>query len=200
MATVCRRCGVMPTHSPIAGLCALCQLQAFAKKYPTQAAQGATKMPTGNVKIWWNVQAQAYNMVTPYDQNFVNTFSLLVPGSDRHWDRDSKTWTFTERFFTPIKDLAEKVFRCTATVVTRDMAEKAAAGAGSSSSSAASSKSNKIDSVMADFVRLLPYTAARKAWLLACTELHPDKGGSLDKMSSLNAAWQRIEKEFFNQG
>lgn len=56
-----------------------------------------------------------------------------------------------------------------------------------------------IDTVLVQFVRLLPYDAARTAYRKAQLTLHPDAGGDSNKASALNVAWQRIEKEIYGQ-
>jgi curved DNA-binding protein CbpA len=51
-----------------------------------------------------------------------------------------------------------------------------------------------------EFFRLAGPDAMLKAYRAAALTLHPDRGGSMDVMSSLNAAWDRIQKEVFKVG
>ena len=132
-------------------------------------------------------------MVTPFNRSFVDALKALAPGGDRIWDADKKTWMISERIVLLVKDLAEKSFRVQATFISKQQAQNASAPPRTTTVA-------PIDKLMLDFFRLLPYNAARKAYQIAAMELHPDRGGSLEKMTQLNAAWARIEKEFFKIG
>ncbi len=46
------------------------------------------------------------------------------------------------------------------------------------------------------FARLLPYRAARLAYHEAAKLLHPDRGGSVEKMQVLNLAWRAAEEVY----
>lgn len=48
----------------------------------------------------------------------------------------------------------------------------------------------------------LPYILydARKAYLALAKEVHPDKGGSEERMKQINMAWARIEELFDRHG
>lgn len=149
-------------------------------------------MPTGSVRIWYDPQADAYRVVTPFNQAFVDAIKKLVPISDRAWDASSKTWTITERFMGPVCSLAEKAFKCKATVVTKAQAQAA--------SMPPVVRQAPLDSVILDFFKLLPFEAAQGAYRKAALTLHPDRGGSMESMSRLNAAWQRLETELYGRG
>lgn len=154
-------------------------------------------MPSGNVRIWWDVSVGAFRMAAPYNAKFLELLKSLVPGSDRSWDDQTKIWTFTERFYGAIKNLLDQVYGATnISVVTRQQAEAAAAA---QSAGARAISSNPIDTTILQFFKMLPYDAARKAYIVAAAQLHPDKGGSLDSMSTFNAAWQKLEREFFKK-
>ena len=52
------------------------------------------------------------------------------------------------------------------------------------------------EQVCLDFVKIIPRSVLKKAYLLAANELHPDKnGGDGSKMAALNNLWSRIEQE-----
>jgi hypothetical protein len=163
----------------------------FASQIGSQGGQPVmTSSNSQNVRIWWDQAVNAYRMTVPYNPSFNETFKTLIPHSDRAWSPDSKTWTITENYFNATKSLVEKIFG-NATVITRSAQEKA--------SQPPPVKTAPIDQVLLQFVRLLPYDAARRAYLLAANALHPDKGGDMTKMADLNACWQRLEKEWFNK-
>jgi curved DNA-binding protein CbpA len=53
---------------------------------------------------------------------------------------------------------------------------------------------------MTSFVKLVPYDAMTKAYRAAAMTYHPDRsGGDMEKMTQLNALWERIKKEVYNQ-
>jgi len=104
-------------------------------------------------------------------------------------DDSTKIWTFTEKWLAPTLALI-KLIGVNPVVITR-----AQAGA----SAGASSSRKPIDAVLLDFVKLLPFDAAQSAYRKAALAFHPDKGGDMARMSALNAAWERIQKEVYQQ-
>lgn len=146
---------------------------------------------SGNARIWWDSSVNAYRMTVPFNAQFNELFKNLIPHSDRDWNKDSKTWTITERYFDPTKSLITKMFG-NVVVIDKATAEKA--------SQPPPVKTAPIDNVFNQFVKLLPYESMRKAYLHAAAVLHPDHGGDMGKMSDLNACWQRLEKEWFKKG
>jgi hypothetical protein len=52
------------------------------------------------------------------------------------------------------------------------------------------------EAAMFEFFEVCPLTSLKAAYRHAATQLHPDKqNGDSDKMSKLNAAWDKLEKE-----
>lgn len=152
--------------------------------------------PTGNIRIWWDASVSAYRMASPYNASLVDTIKTQIPVSDRSYDPATKIWTFVERQLAPLQALL-KMLNMGSTVVTRQQAE---ASASQQTSSAGTSGRNvkPLDTVIVEFVRLLPLDAAKKAYRAAAMDLHPDKqGGRSDKMQALNMAWDRIQKEVY---
>ena len=145
-----------------------------------------------SIKIWWDESVAAYRVTTPYNETFFNLLKQLIPFSDREWDKSSKTWTVTERFMEPIRQLAEKTFRDTATVITKAQSQK--------SSVPPALAKQPLDGVICQFFRLLAYEDAQAAYRKASMRLHPDRGGSMEQMTALNSAWTRLEKELFKKG
>lgn len=149
-------------------------------------------MPT--VKIWYDVAIDGYRVVTPFNAAFKDLFKSLIPVSDRTWDDEQKVWTITERFLDPTVALVEQVFKTKPQVLSKQQAQAA--------NLSKSVSLESLDVTLAKFMRILPYDAALKAFRLAALELHPDRnpGSSMDKMSTLNQLWTKIEKELYGKG
>ena len=148
--------------------------------------------PVTNVRIWWDTSVSAYRVSFPYDKVLVEFLSKQVPISDRHWDPTLKIWTCAERVLTPMLAFF-KMLNITPSVMTRQQVES------QHSTGPVSQRVVPLDTVLCEFVRLLPYTAAQKAYRAAAMELHPDKGGDATKATSLNVVWARIAKEVYGQ-
>lgn len=147
-----------------------------------------------NVRIWWDASVAAYRMASPYNRDLVESFKKAIPISDRSFDPDTKIWTFVDKQYTNVMNMF-KLLGVTPTVVTRQQAEAAA----QSSSPSGPRRGTPIAELALEFLRLMPYEATLKAYRVAAMQLHPDRGGSMDKMSALNAAWARLEKELYQQ-
>jgi hypothetical protein len=150
-----------------------------------------------SIRIWWDTSVQAYRMVSPYNQDLVTALKSFIPVSDRSYDPATKIWTFVERQYTPLLSLLAKL-NCTPQVMSKQQVEQAAQQTSQQAGTAAV-RVKPLDSVLIEFVRLLPYDAARTAYRKAAMELHPDKGGDPAKAASLNDAWTRVAKELYGQ-
>lgn len=158
-----------------------------------------TMSPTQtSVRIWWDASVSAYRLSSSYNKDLVDALKSQIPASDRSMDSRTKIWTFTEKWLTPIQATI-KLINAQLTLITRAQAEQARVGATGAGAGAGSSSRRPIDAVIVDFVKLLPYDAAQSAYRKAAMLLHPDRGGSMESMSALNAVWERIQKEVFNQ-
>jgi hypothetical protein len=147
---------------------------------------------SSTTKIWWDTTVDAYRVVTPYRPQFVELLKQLLPASDRAWDAASKTWTITEKFLPSVKDLTERIFGGTATIVSRQQAQAAQQPPPQRGGAA-----TPVGKLIEEWFQLLPYSAAQKAYRYGAMELHPDRGGSMETMSKFNALWQQIEKLHF---
>ena len=147
---------------------------------------------TSGTKIWWDTSVDAYRVVTPYRPQFVELLKQLLPASDRAWDAASKTWTITEKFLPSVKDLAERIFGGTATIISRQQAQAAQQPPPQRGGAA-----TPIGKLLEEWFQLLPYESARKAYRDGALALHPDRGGSMETMSRFNSLWQQIEKLHF---
>lgn len=152
------------------------------------------------VRIWWDASIGAYRMTSPFNRSLVDALKVSIPASDRSYDPITKVWTFAERHLQPTVTLIKGVMGGQPQVVSRQQVESAAAsqGPGGATHNIASAAAS-LDAVMIAFVKVLPFEAAQKAFRHAAMMLHPDRGGSMDKMATLNATWQRLEKELWNQ-
>ncbi len=174
----------------------------YGKVPPMPSYQHTTQQQsTAKCRIWYDVDIQAYYISTPYSEQFVNFIKIAVPVSDRGYDPSTKHWTFTEKWFDVVLDLAKKVWRNPGEVVctTKAQAEQAAqAQASSQQQRTTSAPVHKapLDQIFADFMRLISFDAANAAYRKAALEFHPDRNqGKDDKMSHLNALFTRIKEE-----
>lgn len=148
--------------------------------------------PQSNIRIWWDTSVAAYRMSSPFNRELVEGIKSSIPISDRSYDPQSKIWTFTERMLTPLQAML-KMLNMQAVCITRQQAEQA------SQSSPSQQRGKPLDTIIIEFVRLVPYDCMVKAYRAAAMTLHPDRGGSMDAMSSLNSTWSRLEKEVYNK-
>jgi hypothetical protein len=149
--------------------------------------------PVGNIRIWWDTSVSAYRMASPYNAALVDAIKAQIPISDRSYDPATKIWTFVERVLTPLQALL-KMIGAQATVITKQQAEAAS----QQSQAGSTQRGVPLDQVIIEFVKLCPPAAMTKAYRAAALELHPDRNsGNSDKMSRLNTAWDRIQKEVY---
>lgn len=148
--------------------------------------------PRQTVRIWWDNSLSGYCITTPWSKEFVDTIKMLIPHSDRAFFEDKKMWCFSEKYLDGVKSLCEKIYGLgSVVVITKAQTQQ-------STSSSPMAKAS-INDAMAEFMRVIPYEAAQKAFRHAAMMLHPDRGGDMEKMARLNAAWERIRKEIYNE-
>ncbi len=147
--------------------------------------------PVTNVRIWWDTSVGAYRMASPYNKDLVEGIKKQVPVSDRSFDPQTKMWTFVERQLAPLQGLF-RLLGVTPTIVTRQQAETA-----QQSTPQGNQRGMDLAAVAVEFCRIAGVDALKKAYRDASMRLHPDRGGSMDQMSALNAAWTRLEKELY---
>jgi hypothetical protein len=145
------------------------------------------------VRIWWDLKISAYRLSFPYNKELVELLKDRIPVSDRSFDDASRTWIFNEKQL----DFVQNILKFVNAQV--KLTSRADAEAHASTSHARSSSRSPVDTAIIEFVRLTPYSAMQKAFRFAQMELHPDKGGDPDKSARLNAAWERVKKEVYNQ-
>lgn len=149
---------------------------------------------TTAVKIWWDVEIGAYRLSSSYNEALVKLLQEHIPISDRQFNERSRIWTFSEKWLTPIEALFKQFLNITPNITTRTQAEAHASKKPSSSTS-----NSPIEAMTIEFVRLVPYGDAQRAYRAAQLIHHPDRGGDAAKAARLNVAWERIKKEIYNQ-
>jgi len=152
-----------------------------------------TMTPVTNVRIWWDAPIAAYRLSSPYSKDLVEGLKTTIPISDRSFDPTTKVWTFVERQLDPLLKFL-KLMNVQPVVVTRQQVEAA-----SQSTPQGPRKGAALAEVALEFIRVAGPDAMLKAYRAAAMTLHPDRGGSMDKMSALNAAWERLQKEVYGQ-
>src|SRR5258708_3992198 len=130
-------------------------------------------------RVWWDNDLQAYRCSTPYSKEFVEFIKIAIPVSDRAYDPTTKIWAFAEKYLDVITDTARKVWKGPGEVVVITKAQTQQA-----TNSPAVTKQTP-EQVLVEFVKLLPIDALIAAYRRASMELHPDKGGSMEKMAML---------------
>lgn len=145
-----------------------------------------------NIRIWWDASVQAYRMASPFNKELVEGLKGLIPHSDRSFDPNTKIWTFVEKWLTPTA-LMLKLLQCSPTVITKAQSEQAAQSTGTT----APRRGAPLADTALEFLRVAGQDAMLKAFRAAALTHHPDRGGSMDSMSTLNALWDRIQKEVY---
>lgn len=154
-----------------------------------------TMTPVTNVRVWWDPTILAYRVASPYNKDLVETLKKHIPYSDRSFDEVTKTWIIVERQLTPLQGLFT-LLGIKPSLLTRQQVEAAA----QQSQSAGAQRGQPLDAIALQFVKLVPMQAMQKAYRLAALELHPDRNqGDGSRMASLNAAWERLQKEVYGQ-
>lgn len=150
-------------------------------------------------KVWWDAPVSAYRAQFPFKQQVVDFLKGNIPHSDRSWEDSTKTWTFTETYFDGTVKFLRLVYGDQeVAVVSRQQYEQAQAPP----RSVAVRNADSNTMMLADFMRLLPYEAAREAYRRAAILLHPDRNkenDAMEKMSKINALWTKIQKEIYGQ-
>lgn len=148
-------------------------------------------------QIWWDDSILAYRAKFPFKQTVVEFLKKNIPHTERSWDESTKIWTFTESYLAGMTQFCQLVYgNSEVAVVTRQQTEQAK----QPRQGISPSKLTSTDAQLAEFMRLIPYEAAKAAYRQAAILLHPDKrGGDMETMSKVNAIWTKIQKEVYGQ-
>jgi hypothetical protein len=155
-------------------------------------------------RIWWEETSQSYAASWPYNEKFLEALKILIPSGDRTIDGTTKIWYVQEKYGLYLRQLAESSFGVGCVSFTsKEVAQQARAyqsqARGAQGSYLQPSVGTTEDCVVA-FFTLIPYNVAKRAYLSAAQELHPDKPqGDAEKMTKLNELWKRIEKELYKR-
>lgn len=142
--------------------------------------------------IYWDKDIQAYHMKMPYMAKLIEFLKRQIPHSNRQFDETTKVWTFTEEYLDGTVAFAKLCFgNSEVAITTREMVER--------TSTPIIASRSPIGDVCYQFMKAIPYEAARKAYREAAVRLHPDQGGDMAVMSNVNALWTKIEKEVYGQ-
>lgn len=157
-------------------------------------------------QLFWDSSIQAYRLKMHGEwqktEKIVEFLKQQIPHSDRNLDvvilpngKKDYTWTFTEKYFDGTVKFLELIFgKGETAVITRAQVEAAQAPRQAMVSSG-SPQAN----MCLEFLKAIPYEAAQKAYREAAIRCHPDRGGDMEKMSTINSLWTRIQKEIYGQ-
>ena len=196
MTSSCYACGInidaRSSNYPFCDKCALIYTTQSKWYLPKQEAK-----PVAKCMIYWDVKVQAYQLQMKSDfgkiEKTVQFLKQAIPHSDRNWNPDTKTWTFTEKYLDGVQKFCVLIFgQQEVATLTRDKVE-------GQTRSVSVQSTNTLDLAILTFMKLLPYEAAQRAYKMAAMTLHPDRGGDMELMTKLNQAWSKIEKEVYKQ-
>jgi hypothetical protein len=155
-------------------------------------------------RIWWDQTAEAYVLSVSYSESFVNAIKQLIPSGSRQYDPNTKFWYVKEDYGEFIRKLAETTFGVgSISFTSKQVAEQSQQARSRTNASGAmlnpSTGGSTEDAIVA-FFGLLPFEAAKKSYLIAAQQYHPDHNpADGEKMMKLNQLWDRIQKEFFKR-
>jgi hypothetical protein len=158
-------------------------------------------------QLFWDASISAYRLKMQADytriERIVEFLKKQIPHSDRELQvtidpktqRKDYTWTFTEKYFDGTVKFLHLVFGSgEVAVISRAQVEQTQAprmpmqAAGS-----------PLANTCYEFLKLIPFEAAQKAYREAAVRCHPDRGGDMEQMSKINALWTKLQKEIYNQ-
>lgn len=157
--------------------------------------------------IFWDTSVQAYRLKLQGDyakiEKVVEFLKKQIPFSDRELvvkvdpvtTKKDYTWTFTEKYFDGTVKFLHLVYGAQeVAAVSRAQVEAAQQPRMNMTASA-----NPMASACFEFLKIIPYEAAQKAYREAAFRMHPDRGGNMEEMSKMNALWTKLQKELYNQ-
>ena len=199
----CSVCGILlPTNLLFMGICGFCHAHARMHPFTQQNPQPQGGQQVIKCKIWWDSQCDAYVVSSSYKADLVAALKTLIPSGERRYDDQTKFWYVKEAYGDMILKTAKKAFGDSfVSYVSKQVAEQNASAQNHYSNNNSVQRSNTTtEDVIAELVKLMPYEALKKAYLLTAQVLHPDKPtGNAAKMARLTELWSRIEKELFKK-
>lgn len=169
--------------------------------YPMHTGNVQANSPTQKqCKFTWDMPRMAYAIECQYQPNFIEFIKAKIPGSDRAWDTTSKTWYIKEAWFDIMFELASQLWPGAVAVLTRADAERAWKEQEQARIAMLAAQRQAVlgpfENALLEFCALCDVDALRAARNKMALALHPDKGGSPEKMAKINAAWFIVEQEF----
>jgi hypothetical protein len=159
-------------------------------------------------RIWWDNSLDSYVVSSSYSSKLVDSLKQFIPSGSRDFDPQTKFWYVKEQYGEFIRQVAESAFGVgSVSFTSKNVTGQSTTGQQNGSQQQAytgrpvvPTNLQSTESVVVAFFDLLPYDAAKKAYILASAQLHPDKpSGDGVKMSRLNELWQRLEKEYYRR-
>lgn len=133
----------------------------------------------GRATLW--VDKGWIHVRTPFDRAFIDALKALVPASDRRWDNDEKIWKVAAAWANELEPLVTRFYGPPTILEPEVVVVAAPAGAAHDPFGA--------------LLRLAGDDALKRIYRQLAAELHPDRGGSPERMIELNQAWEQIRKE-----
>jgi hypothetical protein len=147
---------------------------------------------TGQVKIWYDTQVDAYRLMMPYHAGLVQFLKDKIPYSDRSYDKSTKIWTFKENWLDAVTLTVKGMFGTAPVIITKAQAQTA--------QTPPTVTKTKIDVVVLEFVKVVGEESMIKAYRDAMMRHHPDRGGDIAKATKINELWNKMKQELFNNG
>src|SRR5215469_454412 len=151
--------------------------------------------PLIKCRIFWDTNLNSYIVQSKFNERLVEGLKNIIPSGQRHWDPQNKAWYVDETWGEPVRKIAEACLgQGTVSFVSRTVSQQYTQ---QQNSQAFTPSPQTGSNDVLELFGLFTYDAVRKAYLLTCQTLHPDKqGGDATKMSRLNELWQKVEKNF----
>jgi hypothetical protein len=152
-------------------------------------------------RIWWDSNLNCYTVSSSFSAKLVDSLKQFIPSGARDFDPQTKFWHVGEQYGEFVKQVAESAFGVgSVSFTSKNVTQQAGSHQAYTGRPVVASNDTTTEGALLAFMNLLPYDAAKKAYIVASATLHPDKpGGDGQKMSRLNELWQRLEKEFFKR-
>jgi hypothetical protein len=152
-----------------------------------------------NVSIVWDMTINAYKLSSSFNDELRQFLSKQIPVSDRYWKADTREWIYVERQHKPILAFLA-LMGMSPTVVDRKTVEDQVKNSQQANQRKSGSNGASGSGFAVEFIRLIPFDIMQKAFRQTAMQLHPDKnGGDGSKMSELNSAWDKIQKEIYGK-
>ena len=112
-----------------------------------------------------------YELVTPWDQDFLDELKSTIQPSSRHWNTETKRWIISEIVLEDVVRIMKRHFD----EVTTDLAQPETNG-------------NLFEQVFA----VIPKEYMPQIYRALAQAVHPDHGGSEEMFKQLNNAYEKV--------